>query len=111
MLQWVFLLSTVKMLNLELNEVLHQANRTKIMTYLLTYGKTDYSRLKKQLELSDGQMTTHMRVLLSNQYVEQSKFFEQNKPKTVYEVSQLGRNEFLRYLDNLKQILLHTKME
>ena len=39
------------------------------------------------------------------------KFFEQNKPKTVYEVSQLGREEFLRYLANLKQILLHTQME
>ena len=38
-------------------------------------------------------------------------FFEQNKPKTVYEVSQLGREEFLRYLANLKQILLHTQME
>ena len=56
-------------------------------------------------------MTTHMRVLLSNNYVEQSKFFEQNKPKTVYEVSQFGRDEFLRYLDNLKQILLYTKIE
>jgi predicted ArsR family transcriptional regulator len=99
------------MLNLELNEILHQANRTKIMTYLLGYGKTDYTQLKKKLELSDGQMTTHMRVLLSNHYVEQTKFFEQNKPKTVYEVSQLGREEFLRYLANLKQILLHTQME
>lgn len=99
------------MLNLELNEILHQANRTKIMTYLITYGKIDYTQLKKNLELSDGQMTTHMRVLLSNHYVEQSKFFEQNKPKTVYEVSQLGREEFLRYLENLKQILLHTQME
>ena len=42
------------MFNLELDEVLHQANRTKIMTYLLSFGKTDFTTLKKALNLSDG---------------------------------------------------------
>ncbi len=93
------------MFNLELDEVLHQANRTKIMTYLLSFGKTDFTTLKKALNLSDGQMTSHMRVLLAAEYVVQHKFFENNKPKTEYEVSELGKSRFNSYLEVLKQIL------
>lgn len=94
--------------NLELDEVLHQPQRTRIMTYLLAFGRSDFTTLKKSLELSDGQMTTHMRVLLAKEYVQQYKSFYNNKPRTEYEVSEYGSQCFNKYLENLKYILEQT---
>lgn len=96
------------MVNLELDEVLHQPQRTRIMTYLLSFGRSDFTTLKKALELSDGQMTTHMRVLLGKEYVKQYKSFYKNKPRTEYEASNYGRERFAVYLENLKMILKQT---
>lgn len=98
------------MLNFELDEVLHQANRTRIMTYLASFGKTDFTTLKKALNLSDGQMTSHMRVLLAAEYVLQDKFFEKNKPRTEYQLSELGKERFNLYLETLKQIVQQSSM-
>jgi hypothetical protein len=44
-------------------------------------------------------------MLLGAKYILQHKFFENNKPKTEYEVSALGKSRFNSYLEVLKQIL------
>ncbi len=93
------------MLNIEFNEILHQPTRTRIIAYLATFGKVDYSTLKKTLELTDGVMSTHMKVLVNNEYVAVNKFFQNNKPKTEYELTEAGRKAFIAYLENLKQII------
>lgn len=60
------------------------------------------------MNLSNGQMTSHMRILLGAEYILQYKFFENNKPKTKREVSELGKSRFNSYLEVLKQILLQS---
>jgi DNA-binding MarR family transcriptional regulator len=89
----------------ELNPILHQPIRTKIMAYLVTARKVDFTALKKALALTDGHMSTHMKLLVEENYVEVEKNFVDNKPKTTYRLSPKGKKAFADYVANLKQIL------
>ena len=90
---------------IKIDEVIHQPIRTRIIAHLVNTQECDYSTLKKTLELSDGHMTTHMRVLLKNEYVEMKKEFVKNKPKTTYSITKKGKQKFKEYIENLKQII------
>ncbi len=92
-------------MNPELDQIIHQPVRTKIMAYLINAGTSDYTTLKKALELSDGHMSTHMKLLIENEYVEAEKSFVDNKPKTTYKISKLGKKRFSDYVSNLKDLI------
>jgi len=89
----------------ELDQVIHQPIRTKIIALLLSTGECDYSTIKSNLELSDGHMSTHMKVLVGEEYVEMEKSFVDNKPKTTYRMTKLGKKKFSEYVAALKNII------
>ncbi len=91
--------------NFELDKVIHQPVRTKIMAYLINMGATDYTTIKQALSLSDGHMSTHMKELTSKKYIAMKKAFVDNKPKTTYNITILGKERFAQYLTQLKNIL------
>ena len=93
------------MKDVELDRIIHQPIRTRIMAYLADVKECDYTTLKNALDLSDGHMTTHMRELLSSQYVEMEKAFVNNKPKTTYRITKEGKKRFLVYINTLKDII------
>lgn len=90
----------------ELDRVLHQPIRTKIMAYLAANGAGDFNTLKKVFNLSDGHMTTHMRELLENEYVAMEKELNNGKARTVYLITEHGKQAFANYVEMLKEILL-----
>ena len=51
----------------ELDQIIHQPIRTKIIAFLLNVGSCDYTTLKKTLDLSDGHISTHMKLLVENE--------------------------------------------
>lgn len=89
----------------ELDPEIHQPVRTRIIALLIREGEADFGTVKKELNLTDGHMTTHMRVLIDGGLVEVHKEFLNNKPKTTYRISKIGKKKFLTYLDDLKKIL------
>jgi predicted ArsR family transcriptional regulator len=89
----------------DLDPDLHQPVRTRIMTYLLRDGESDFVTLKKDLNLTDGHMTTHMRVLTESGLIDVKKEFVNNKPRTTYKVSKDGKKRFIAYLDVLKKMI------
>lgn len=90
----------------ELDRVIHQPVRTKIMAYLISRGASDYTTLKKTLDLSDGHMSTHMKELVESGYVGMEKAFVDNKPKTTYSLTRVGKKKFSEYVDALKQLII-----
>lgn len=94
----------------EIDQIIHQPIRTKIITLLVRERECDFATIKNTLDLSDGHMTTHMKLLIAEKYVEMEKEFVNNKPKTTYRLTKLGKKKFNEYLDFLKTILeLKTK--
>lgn len=90
----------------ELNRILHQPIRTRIVALLVARGSCDYNSLKKEFNLSDGHMTTHMKELIECGYVEVEKTFVNNKPRTTYYLTQIGREAFAGYVRSLKRIIM-----
>lgn len=89
----------------ELDRIIHQPIRTKIMAYLIAQGTADYTTIKNMFHLSDGHMTTHMRELLEHNYVYTEKEFINNKPRTTYFVTDIGKKAFSAYIATLKKII------
>ena len=75
------------------------------MAYLVTARKADFSELKRALALTDGHMSTHMKLLVEANYVEAEKSFVANKPKTTYRLTGEGKRAFSEYVATLKKIL------
>jgi len=89
----------------ELNRILHQPIRTQIMSHLIAHNSADYNSIKKLFNLSDGHMTTHMRELLAYDYVRAEKLSFDNKSKTIYHITDVGRTAFTEYIKILKKII------
>ena len=89
----------------DLDQTIHQPIRTKIIALLLNSGECDYSTIKSSFDLSDGHMSTHMKVLTSEGYVDTEKTFVDKKPKTTYRITKLGKRRFAEYIQALKKII------
>lgn len=90
----------------ELDKILHQPIRTRIMAYLATQKSADYTTLRDMFSLTDGHMTTHMKELIENDYLSVTKEFINNKPRTTYTITAKGTKAFLNYIETLKKIIL-----
>lgn len=87
------------------NNVLHNPIRTKIVAFLSSNDEVSFKELKTQIELTDGNLNGHIKSLDKEGYININKFFDGNKPKTVYSLSKKGEEAFLAYLDELKNFL------
>ena len=91
-----------------LNETIHQPTRLRIMSLLVSVETTDpiaYRFLQNHLELTRGNLTTHLRKLEDAQYVAITKEFHGVKPRTWIQATAVGRNAFAEYLTNLERAL------
>jgi len=89
----------------ELDQVIHQPVRTRIMALLLGREECDFTEIKESLKISDGHMSTHMKILIEGDYVEMEKAFVGNKPRTTYRLTKHGKKQLGEYLKVLKKIL------
>lgn len=64
--------------------LLNRESKQDFVALLTARGSCDYNGLKKELGLSDGHMTTHMKELVEHAYVQVEKSFIDNKPRTTY---------------------------
>ena len=90
----------------ELDNVIHEKSRLLILTLLLKEGKLSFSELKERLNLTDGNLVSHLRILEDNELINVEKKFVKRKPKTFYSLSKKGRKKFMDYLEKLRILLI-----
>ncbi|MGE0632332.1 MAG: transcriptional regulator [Pseudobdellovibrionaceae bacterium] len=89
----------------ELDRVLHQPVRIRIVALIANLESCDYTTIRDTLELSDGHMTTHMRELAKEKIINVKKQFIEGKPKTTYSLSKDGKKRLSEYLVQLQDII------
>jgi len=89
----------------ELNSVIHPKTRLAIMTYLVGSNDATFTELKKDLDLTDGNLNLHMKVLEETAYVKVEKAFVRRRPRTTYKVTAKGRRAFQEYVELLEKII------
>jgi DNA-binding HxlR family transcriptional regulator len=92
-----------------LNKHFDNRIRLGIMSMLIVNDWVDFNSLKEMLELTDGNLASHINTLEKNEYIETKKQFIGRKPKTSYRVTILGRNEFQKHIDALEAIIKNQK--
>jgi DNA-binding MarR family transcriptional regulator len=92
----------------ELNAIIHQPVRLKIMSALksLPPGEMlEFVRLKKIVETTEGNLGAHIQTLEEAGYVAVEKDFADNRPRTRVKLSREGRRAFEEYVGYLRDIL------
>lgn len=65
----------------------------------------DFNSLKELLEVTDGNLSSHITALEKLNYIEIRKEFVGKRPKTSYRVTQEGRKAFQDHLSALENLL------
>lgn len=89
----------------ELNKAFESRVRLGIMSILMVNEFTDFGTLKEQLQITDGNLASHLSALEKLQYLEVKKQFIGKKPNTSYTVSQTGKKAFSEHLTALEKLI------
>lgn len=78
--------------------------RLGIMSVLMVNDSIDFNSLKEILDITDGNLASHLKALEKEEYIEVKKQFIGRKPNTRYLATDLGKaafNEHLKALEGL----------
>ena len=89
----------------QLNPAFDHRNRLGIMSVLAVNDWVEYSTLKELLNLTDGNLASHLKPLESQEYITVRKQFVGRKPQTTYGATDKGRAAFKIHLDALEALL------
>ena len=92
-----------------IDSLIHSPVRLAIVAMLFSGDEVDFTLLRDRLELTDGNLASHLRKLEVHGYVKCSKSFVGRRPKTRYRISQKGRDAFERHVEALEQIVSATR--
>ncbi len=88
-----------------INKLFDHRIRLGIMSILMVNEYADFNRLKELLEVTDGNLASHLKALEKAQYIKVEKQFIGRKPNTRYSVTPLGKNEFKKHINAIEKLL------
>lgn len=94
---------------LQLDRVIHEKGRLAIMSMLAASPELSFTELRDALEMTDGNLTSHMRTLQEAGYVAVSKSYANNRPLTTCSLTAAGKKAFANYVNLLEQIVQQNK--
>ncbi|HEX5169216.1 MAG TPA: transcriptional regulator [Cyclobacteriaceae bacterium] len=92
-----------------LDKVMEHRARLQIMSVLVTNDSYDFKSLKELLDVTDGNLASHMKALEKEKYVAVIKSFVDRKPNTKYKITEKGRTAFKKHLDALEAVLKNQR--
>lgn len=89
----------------QLNKAFESRVRLGIMSMLMVNDWMDYNAFKEQLNLTDGNLASHVNGLEKLNYINVRKRFIGKKTNTSYQITPLGRAEFQAHINALENLL------
>lgn len=94
---------------LQLDRVIHEKGRMAIMSLLAATPELSFTEMRNTLNMTDGNLSVHIRTLQEAGYVAVMKTFKERKPHTSYTITDAGRKAFGQYINVLEQIVKQNK--
>lgn len=88
-----------------LNKLFENRVRLGIMSVLMVNDSYDFNSLKETLDVTDGNLASHLKALVENGLISVSKQFLGNKPNTSYSITKTGAKLFREHLKALENII------
>ena len=89
----------------QLDALLHEPARLRLMAFLAVVKRADFTYLLKLSGMSKGNLSVQMNRLGDARLVRIEKSFEGNRPRTIYQLTAQGRNALRAYKKNMTAIL------
>ena len=81
------------------------------MSVLVVNDRYDFNSLKDLLDVTDGNLASHLKGLEKEEYIMVHKSFLGRKPNTNYEATEKGKKAFKLHLDALEQLIKQQKIK
>ena len=88
-----------------LDKIIHERVRLAVMAALIRRGSLTFPELKELLDVSDGNLSVHTRVLEEHGLLEVKKKFVERRPCTSFHLTAKGRRQFRKYVQSLERML------
>ncbi|MDZ7756328.1 transcriptional regulator [Rhodohalobacter sp.] len=93
----------------DLHKAFENRVRLGIMSALAVNDSLDFTSLRDFLDVTDGNLATHIKKLENEGFIEIEKAFIDNKPNTSYSITLKGEKAFKEHLKVLEQIIKSQK--
>ena len=88
-----------------LNKIFDSRIRLGVMSILIVNDSISFNELKQMLELTDGNLASHLNTLEQAQYLKVQKSFIDKKTNTTYIITDLGKQAFKAHLEALEKMI------
>jgi len=98
-------IQAVKEVLKDLDKAFENRVRLGIMSALTVNEHLDFNALKDLLDLTDGNLASHLKSLEKSGYVDIKKEFLDRKPNTKYFATEAGKQAFRKHINAIEQLL------
>jgi DNA-binding HxlR family transcriptional regulator len=92
-----------------LNKLFDSRVRLGIMSALMVNTEVNFNDLKELLEITDGNLASHLKALEENNIIKVEKGFIGRKTNTTYSITKAGEKEFKLHISALEKMIKSTK--
>jgi DNA-binding MarR family transcriptional regulator len=89
----------------KLNKIFDHRIRLGIMSALMVNEDVNFNFLKQLLDVTDGNLASHVKPLEENNYIKVNKSFIGKKTNTTYTVTRLGEKAFREHIKALEDMI------
>jgi DNA-binding PadR family transcriptional regulator len=88
-----------------INKAFENRVRLGIMSVLMVNDHADFISLREMLEVTDGNLASHLRALEDYGYISAEKKFINRKPNTSYQITREGEESFRNHINALENLI------
>ena len=92
-----------------INKAFDHRVRLGIMSILMVNEYADFNALKELLDVTDGNLASHLKALEKEEFIDIEKQFIGKKPNTRYSATKTGRKAFKEHINALEKIINKQK--
>jgi DNA-binding MarR family transcriptional regulator len=92
-----------------LNKLFDSRVRLGIMSALMVNEEINFNDLKELLQITDGNLASHIKALEENSFIKVEKGFVGRKTNTSYAITKAGEKAFKAHIDALEKMINATK--
>ncbi len=87
-----------------IDSIIHSKYRLAILALLAGGDEIEFNFFKGEMDITDGNLSIHLRKLEEKSFITMKKQFVGRKPKTSYRITEKGLLNYQQYLEEISKL-------